>query len=174
LHLVIKLLLCNCVLVKSGFVAIQVDSRFIQDGLVTRQRALSHFQLNLIGPRVDLEENLTLLDQISFVKMNFHYLAVNPGLDGNCVESTNVAEAVEIYGDAGAHDLRHYHGHWAERRPTTRTAAQASPGRVPSDILRGDRVARPPDRVSRYRSNDQKENDPNQSALLGLFGAWRC
>ena len=132
---------------------------------------MSQFQLNLIRPRVDLDQDLPFLDQIAFVEIHFHQLAVDPRLDRNRVESSHVAQPVQIDRDAGACDLRHHHRHRAQSR-----AAAAASAAAPAALALsagGGRLAGTPDRVPRDTRDDQQENNPDQSAFLWFSGAGR-
>ena len=76
---------------KQLLVTLKIYLRVVQQSLVVRQRGFRHIQLNLIWPRIYLDQDLALLDQIAFVEIHLHKLAVDPRLDRNGVESGHVA-----------------------------------------------------------------------------------
>ena len=101
----VQLLFRNGVGREQHLVALQIDLGVVEQSLVVRQRTLSQFQLNLIGPRVDLDEDLAFLDQIAFVEIHLHQLAVDARLDGDGIERGYVAEPVQIDRNTGASNL---------------------------------------------------------------------
>jgi len=121
--------------------------------------------LDLIGARVDLRQELAFLDQIAFVKMQFHQLTVDPRFDRDGVISSHVPYPVLNDRNAGACDLRDHYRHWAQRRTPAACSASASCPAL-AFLSPGGRVAGTPDRVPRDARNDQQENSPDQSAFL--------
>ncbi len=58
-----------------------------------RQGALGLLQHDLERPWVDLSQYLPFFDQVPFLKVDLHELAVHAGLNRHCIEGRNIAQS---------------------------------------------------------------------------------
>ena len=100
----IQLLFGHRVGLEQLLVALEVDLRVVEQRLVLRQRGLRRLELHLVRPRIDLGQHLARLDEVAFLKVDLHQLAVDARLDRHRVERGHVAEALQIDGNAGPPD----------------------------------------------------------------------
>ena len=150
----IQLLARNGIRLHQFRVARQIQFGVVQQSLVVRQRSFRQIQLNLVRPRVDLDDGLTFLDKIAFVEIHFHQLAVDPRFDRNGIKGLHIAQPRENHRHAGARHLIHYDRNGADARiPRVEAAAGTTTGTRASPP--GDRVASPPDSVSGDGDNNQ-------------------
>src|ERR1019366_7419206 len=162
----VQLLFWHRILGKEGRIAFEVEPRVGEKRLIAGGSALGQVELNLIGTRVDFSKNLAFFDQIAFIKIDLHQLAVNTGLNGDGVESRDVAETVEIDRNVGAGRLCRND----RNRPETATTAAACAflaAFVALTLL--DNCAGlpdPPDRIASDAGDHQEKNNPDQAAFL--------
>ena len=63
------------------FVAFEIDPGILQHGLVFGHLALGLGELHLKRPRINFREQVTLADDLSFLKRHFDQLPIDPGAD---------------------------------------------------------------------------------------------
>ena len=75
-------------------------------GLVLRFLGHRLLERGLEGPRIDLGEQVALLDHLAFLEGDLHDLAVDPGADHNGVVGLDLADALKDDREIGALDRR--------------------------------------------------------------------
>ena len=101
--LILVLLPGDRILLGQFLIAREVDLRLRQHALVARQLALVLGLQKLVGPRVDLRQEVALLDRLSFGEGDFRELTVDLGLHGDRRDRRDGAERVDDDADiAGA------------------------------------------------------------------------
>ena len=80
------------VLCDERLVALQIDLGVFQRGLILRQLRLGLSQRDLVGPRVDLGEEIALVDHLAFLEGDLDELPVDLRLDGDHRERGHRAE----------------------------------------------------------------------------------
>src|SRR5581483_10530618 len=76
--------------------ALQVELGVLELRLVARELALRLLELDLEGPRVDLEEDLILLDELPLLEADLLELAVHPRADRDGVECRHRPRGREV------------------------------------------------------------------------------
>ena len=97
-NLRVPCLLSDRVLCNQGVVALQIHFRVFQQRLVFGQLGLGLFERHLVGARVDLGEEIALVDQLAFLETDFHQIAVDLGFYRNRRERGDGAELVNVTG----------------------------------------------------------------------------
>jgi hypothetical protein len=93
--LVGDLLLGDRVLRLQPLIAGEVASRLIEEPGVVGELALGLFERRLVGARVDLGQELTLLHHLAFLEPDAHQLAVDLGHHRHGIEGCHGAERIE-------------------------------------------------------------------------------
>ena len=111
LFLVVDLLFGDGVLRKCGLIPAQVDLSFIQQGLIVSQLSFDLSQLSLIGPRIDIQQRIALMNQLAFTIVDVNDLSLHAAGDGVGVDGSDGAEGVDIYADVSFAHSRCGNGH---------------------------------------------------------------
>src|SRR5207244_750116 len=115
------------------FVAVELDLRVFQGGLILGHLPLGLRELDLERPRVDLDQEVTLFDELAFLERDLVDLAIHAGADGDVVQRRHGAEACEVDGEVTPGRGHGDDGRAAAPATSATTAAPAAPGL----ILRG-------------------------------------
>ncbi len=92
----VHLLLCDRVLCVQRPVALDVDACIREQRLVARHLAFELRELRLVGARVDLGKEISLLHHLPFPEQYPHQLAVHPAAHGHRLERRHRAQAVQV------------------------------------------------------------------------------
>jgi hypothetical protein len=95
----VELLLGDEAALDQGPVALEVEARVAERGLVLRELALDLHELGLEGPRIDLGQHVAGLDDLAFLEGGPHELAVDPAADRHRVQRGDRAEAGQVDGE---------------------------------------------------------------------------
>ena len=93
--LILVLLARDRILLGQFLVARHVDLRLRKQALIAGQLAFELGLLKLVGPRVDLREEIAFLDHLPFGESHFGELAVDLGLHGDGRDRRHGAERVD-------------------------------------------------------------------------------
>ena len=104
--LILGLLLCDRVLLGKRLIAREIHLRLGQQTFVVRELAFVLLLQDLIGPRIDLRQEVALLDQLTFGESDVGELAVDLGLHGHRRERRHGAERVDDFADIAGCDGR--------------------------------------------------------------------
>ena len=102
--LILVLLARDRILLGQLLVARQVDLRLRQQALIAGQLAFELGLLELVGPRVDLRQEIAFLDDLPFGESHVDELAVDLGLHGDGCDRCHGAERVDDDADIALAD----------------------------------------------------------------------
>ena len=142
-HLRVERLARNGVLRGQALIAREVDLGALQQRLVAGQLAVGLRQRGFIGPRIDLGEQVALLDLVTFLEGDLLQVTADLASDRHRRQRRHGAERVQIDVDVALAD------HFRHDRHRRGVAAVA-----PAGLLRRGAVLGPPDDA---RHNDQQQ-----------------
>ena len=89
---------CSCVTMARPFLsfAFQIDLRVYEQRLVTLALAFGLDEFNLKRPRIDLCDQVSLRDHLSFSNRKSQQFAIDAGPESYRLESSDQAEPVEV------------------------------------------------------------------------------
>src|SRR6185369_17776301 len=79
--------------------AIEIDVRIFQQGFIALILTLGLFELCLERTRIDLREQITLLDHLALAVVDTHQLTIDTAFDSHRVHRRNRAERVDVNAD---------------------------------------------------------------------------
>ncbi|OIQ74046.1 hypothetical protein GALL_443110 [mine drainage metagenome] len=143
------------ILRRQALVAGQIDLSAFQHGFVARELPLGLRQGGFIRPRIDLREQIALLDLVAFLEVDLHQIAADLGSDGHGRQRSHRAEGVEVDPDIALADNLRNNGH---RRGIPATSA----------LLRRNPLSAPPDDAGdNQQGQDGCQNKPSAGRRLG-------
>ena len=105
----IELLSLDGILCPQDPIALQIEPCVLQQSLVARHLTFHLGQLRFEWSRIDLRQQVPLLDDLTFHKLDVHQLSVDAAVDGDGIEGGNRSKTGEINADVAR--LRGY-GHY--------------------------------------------------------------
>ena len=103
-------LFLNGVLLEQFVVAVQIDAGIVQHGLVLDQLALGLLQRGLIRAGIELQQQVAFMDQVAFLVMDGHQLAIHAALHCNGIDRGDGAIAGIVDADTPFVSARSHHG----------------------------------------------------------------
>src|SRR5580704_5325869 len=92
----VQLLLGNRILGISLFVAAQVYIRLVEQGRVAVIGAFSLGKQRLIGPGIELRQNVALMDHLALAIVYGHKLAIDPAVEGHHIKRRHIPQRIHI------------------------------------------------------------------------------
>ncbi len=105
----IELLLRNRVLLHQGFVSLQIKVRVLEQRLIVDELSLGLLQLHFIGPRIDLHQQVALMNDLPLFELDLHELPVHAALHGDGVNRCHRAQPGDEDLDAALRRTRRYY-----------------------------------------------------------------
>src|SRR5437016_5775691 len=161
----IELLLRDDALFEEKLVPLKIDLRVFALGLVFSELPKRLLKLDLEGTRIDLREKISLVNELAFLEGNADQLAVNATADGDGVEGSDGAQAIEVNGQVAALCRGNHDWHDKSTCAGTSLALAGCSGRNGGrGCLAGvPRVAVIPD----TKGDNAKNEDPEPPTVLG-------
>ena len=116
----VELLFGGEILLRQRLVALQVELGVVERGFVLRLLGNDLIERGLIGPRVDLRQQITGLDDVAFLEGDLDDLAVDTAFDSHRVEGLHRAEPGQQHREVGFSSL-------ARPKPECPAPAAAAP-----------------------------------------------
>ena len=104
--LILGLLFCDRVLLGKRLIAREIHLRLGKQTFVVRELAFVLLLQDLVRPRIDLRQEVALLDQLTFGEAHIGELAVDLGLHGHRRDRRHGAERVDDFADIAGCDSR--------------------------------------------------------------------
>ncbi len=129
----VELLLRNRVLLHQRLVSIQIEVRVLEQRLIVDQLSFGLLQLHFIRPRIDLHQQVALMNDLPLFELHFHELPVHPALHRDGVDGRYRAQAGYEHLDAASRRTRcHYLRHAAAPAAPSPALRSPLPGRLTS------------------------------------------
>jgi hypothetical protein len=148
----VELLTRHGILRGKALVARKIDLRAFQLRFVARELTALLRQRRLIGPRIDLGEQVAFLDLVAFLEHHLDQIAADLGADGDACERCYRSQRIELDPDIaladGFRDDRH-------RRAAEPAAAASGPRLLFGRCL----VPGPPDDAGDQKQHDEGGHD---------------
>jgi hypothetical protein len=100
----VQLLPRGVILLGKSAVALKIELRIFQIGLVLRLFGLRHFECRLKGSRVDLHQQIPFIHHLTLTKSDLDHLTVDPAPDGHGVVWLHDAKTVQVHREIGILD----------------------------------------------------------------------
>src|SRR5258708_24086376 len=107
----VRLLLWDTPCFEQCVEAVSVHPGVVELGRVARELPLGLLELHLKSARVNLSQQIALVDDLPLCKSNFNELAVNAAVDGDSVKCSDSPKPIQIDRQIGACCRGHDYGH---------------------------------------------------------------
>jgi hypothetical protein len=98
----VELLLGNNVFLEKKLESFEIHFRVSALSLIFGELSQCLFKLDLEGSRIDLREEISFVDELTFLEGDTDELAIDAAADGDGIESSDRAETVEVHGQVAA------------------------------------------------------------------------
>ena len=113
LLLIVQLLFGNRIPGEGLLIALQIDARFVQNRLIVRQLSLDLCQCRLIGPRINLQKGIALMNDLPLLIVHAVDLPHHAAGYGHGINRRHGAERIDVNADIAL--LRRGGGHGKSR-----------------------------------------------------------